>query len=40
VSLDDEAKSYCDNVMKHSAVAEWVDAAKHEPWLIEQYEFR
>jgi glutathione S-transferase len=40
LSLDDEAKTYCDNVMKHPAMAEWVDAAKHEPWLVEQYEFR
>ena len=38
VALDNDSQAYCQGVMAHPSVAEWVTAAKREPWLIEKYE--
>jgi glutathione S-transferase len=38
VTLDEEAKRYCDTVLAWPAMREWVDAAKHESWMIPKYE--
>jgi glutathione S-transferase len=38
VTLDSDAEAYCTAVLAHPAMKEWVDAAKHEPWLIASYE--
>lgn len=38
VTLDADAEAYCAAVLAHPAVKEWIDAAKHEPWLIDKYE--
>jgi glutathione S-transferase len=38
VTLDADAEAYCATVLAHPAVKEWIDAAKHEPWLIDKYE--
>jgi glutathione S-transferase len=40
VALDADAKAYVDAVMRWAPMAAWCEAAKHEPWLIEKYEFR
>ena len=40
VTLDADADAYCTAVLGHPAMKEWVDAAKHEPWLIDKYESR
>ena len=40
VKLDTQAQRYCDAVMEHAAMKEWCDEARHEPWLIAEYEFR
>jgi glutathione S-transferase len=34
VKLDSDTDAYCAAVMAHPAMKEWIDAAKHEPWLI------
>jgi glutathione S-transferase len=34
VKLDSDAAAYCDAVMAYPPMKEWVEAAKHEPWLI------
>ncbi len=34
VKLDSDSEAYCTAVMAHPAMKEWIDAAKHEPWLI------
>ncbi len=39
VVLDPAAKAYCDAVFAWPAMAQWCDAAAHEPWLIAEYEF-
>ena len=39
VALDPAAKAYCDAVFAWPAMVQWCDAAAHEPWLIEEYEF-
>jgi len=38
VKLDTDSDAYCNAVLAHPAMKEWVDAAKHEPWLIASYE--
>jgi len=40
VTLDSDADAYCTAVLGHPAVKEWTDAAEHEPWLIDKYEFK
>lgn len=40
VTLDSDADAYCTAVLGHPAVREWTDAAEHEPWLIDKYEFK
>ena len=40
VTLDSDADAYCTSVLGHPAVKAWVDAAEHEPWLIDKYEFK
>ncbi|HTR85106.1 MAG TPA: glutathione S-transferase family protein [Reyranella sp.] len=34
VKLDSDAAAYCDAIMAYPPMKEWVEAAKHEPWLI------
>ena len=34
VTLDSDADAYCAAVLDHPAMKDWIDAAKHEPWLI------
>ena len=34
VQLDSDAEAYCTAIMAYPAMKEWVEAAKHEPWLI------
>jgi glutathione S-transferase len=36
--LDTDSEAYCAAVLAHPAIKEWIDAAKHEPWLIQAYE--
>ena len=38
VKLDTDSEAYCSAVLAHPAMKEWIDAAKHEPWLIASYE--
>jgi glutathione S-transferase len=38
VKLDTDSEAYCTAVLAHPAMQEWADAAKHEPWLISEYE--
>lgn len=38
VSLDGDDQAYCQAVMAHPSMAEWVSAAKREPWIIDKYE--
>ncbi|MCW5737169.1 MAG: glutathione S-transferase family protein [Enhydrobacter sp.] len=38
VKLDTDSEAYCNAVLAHPAMKEWIDAAKHEPWLIQAYE--
>jgi glutathione S-transferase len=38
VKVDTDTDAYCDAVMKHPAMKDWIDSAKHEPWLIAEYE--
>jgi glutathione S-transferase len=38
VSLDSDANAYCTAILAHPAMKEWIDAAKHEPWLIAKVE--
>jgi glutathione S-transferase len=40
VTLDSDADAYCTAVLAHPAMKEWVDAAAHEPWLIDAYELQ
>lgn len=40
VTLDADAQAYCAAVLGHPAMKEWIDAAEHEPWLIDKYENR
>ena len=36
--LPDFAKAYCERVLAHPFVAEWLAAAEQEPWVLTQYE--
>ena len=38
VQVDKDTDAYCNAVLGHPAMKEWIDAAKHEPWLIAEYE--
>ena len=38
VKVDKDTDAYCTAVMSHPAMKDWIDAAKHEPWLISAYE--
>ena len=38
VKLDTDSDAYCNAVLAHPAMKEWIDAAKNEPWLIASYE--
>jgi glutathione S-transferase len=38
VTVDSDSDAYCKAVLGHSAMKEWIDAAKNEPWLIAAYE--
>ena len=38
VKVDKDTDAYCTAVMNHPAMQDWIDAAKHEPWLIAEYE--
>jgi len=38
VKLESDAEAYCEAVLAYPAMMDWIDAAKHEPWLIEKYE--
>jgi glutathione S-transferase len=38
VKVDSDGDAYCNAVLAHPAMKEWMDAAKHEPWLISAYE--
>ena len=38
VKLDTDTDAYCTAVMNHPAMKDWIDAAKHEPWLIAEAE--
>jgi glutathione S-transferase len=38
VQVDKDTDAYCNAVLGHPAMKEWIDGAKHEPWLIAQYE--
>ena len=38
VKLDSDSDAYCNAVLALPAMKEWIDAAKHEPWLIQAYE--
>lgn len=40
VALDADSEAYATAVLAHPAVKEWIDAAKNEPWLIDQYELK
>ncbi|MDP1966329.1 MAG: glutathione S-transferase family protein [Reyranella sp.] len=40
VPLDADSEAYATAVLAHPAVKEWIDAAKNEPWLIDQYELK
>lgn len=40
VALDEAGNAYCTAVLAHPAMKEWVDAAKHEPWLIDSCELK
>jgi glutathione S-transferase len=40
VTLDADADAYCTAVLAQPAMKEWVDAAQHEPWLIDKYEIK
>ena len=38
VKVDKDTDAYCTAVLAHPAMKDWIDAAKHEPWLIAEYE--
>ena len=38
VKLDTDSDAYCNAVLAQPAIKDWIDAAKHEPWLIQAYE--
>ena len=38
VKLDSDSEAYCNAVMDHAAMKQWIADAKNEPWLISAYE--
>ncbi len=40
VSLESDSETYCTCILNHPFLKEWIDAAKHEPWLIDSYELK
>ena len=40
VKVDSDGDAYCNAVLAHPAMKDWIDAAKHEPWLIAEYEMK
>ena len=34
VELDADADAYCNTVLAHPAMVDWIEAAKREPWSI------
>ena len=40
VTLDTDADAYCTAVLAYPAMKEGMDAAEHEPWLIDSYEIK
>jgi glutathione S-transferase len=38
VKLDSDAEAYCAAVLNYAPMKAWIDAAKNEPWLMQQYE--
>jgi glutathione S-transferase len=38
VQVDSDTNAYCTAVLGHPAMKDWIDAARHEPWLIAKYE--
>jgi glutathione S-transferase len=38
VKVDKDTDAYCTAVLAHPAMKDWLDSAKHEPWLIAEYE--
>ncbi|UYN98050.1 MAG: glutathione S-transferase family protein [Enhydrobacter sp.] len=40
VPVDSDAEAYCSAVLSHAAMKDWISAARNEPWLIQQYEFK
>jgi glutathione S-transferase len=34
VKLDSDSEAYCNAVLGYAPMKEWIEAAKHEPWLI------
>ena len=40
VSLESDSETYCTCTVNHPFMKEWIDAARHEPWLIDSYELK
>ena len=40
VDLDENGREYKESVLRHPEVAAWIEAAREEPWTIEQYELK
>src|SRR6516225_5894523 len=38
VKLDSDSEAYCTAVLNYAPMKAWIDDAKNEPWLIQQYE--
>ena len=38
VQVDSDTDAYCQAVLGHPAMKDWISAARHEPWLIAKYE--
>jgi glutathione S-transferase len=38
VKLDSDSEAYCTAVLGYPPMKAWIDDAKNEPWLIQQYE--
>ena len=39
IELEREAEVYCETIMAFPAMQEWIAAARHEPMIIDKYEF-
>ncbi|MBV8936024.1 MAG: glutathione S-transferase C-terminal domain-containing protein, partial [Alphaproteobacteria bacterium] len=39
IELEREAEAYCETIMAFPAIQEWIAAARHEPMIINKYEF-